>query len=390
MNFTSSKMRELFSIDQRTPGMADLSKISVGLSDLINLGLGELDFNTPEHIKEAAKRAIDEDITRYTTVEGLLELREAIIDKFSKKGVDYDAKSDVLVTSGASEAMTCAIFSVADPGDEFILTDPCYTPFLTKVRMAGAIPIQVKVREERDFRIDPNDIEKKITRKTKALVIVTPDNPTGAVLTRDDTEAIADLAKQHDLLVISDELYGYAYDGGEVCTMASFMGMKDRTITLDGASKIYAMTGWRVGWLLANKDIIRVATRLHSTYTYTVNSVAQMAAIAALTGPQDAVWKIAAELEKRRDLLVGGLNNLKGVRCKKPRGGYYAYPNVDGTGLSSYDFAKYVLEKAHVYVYPADSFGKGGEGYLRVGFLRSRKELQEALNRVSNLPLFKV
>jgi aspartate/methionine/tyrosine aminotransferase len=389
MIFTSSKMRELFSTTQRTPGIEDLSKISVGMSDLINLGLGELDFNTPNHIKKAAKKAINEEITRYTPVEGLLELRKAISKKYSEKGVDYDANSEVLITSGASEAMTCAIFSIVDSGDEFILTDLCYTPFVTKIRMAGGVPIQVKVKEERDFRIDPEDIEKKITRRTKAIVIISPDNPTGAVLTRDDTEAIAELAKQYDLLVISDELYGYAYDGGEVFTISSIPEMKDRTITIDGVSKVYAMTGWRVGWLLANKDIIRIATRLHSLYTYTVNSIAQMAAIAALTGPQDSVRKMALELEKRRNLLVEGLNSLKGVRCRKPLGGYYAYPNVNGTGMSSFDFAKYVLEKAHVLIYPANAFGKGGEGYLRAGFLRSREEIQEALNRIYSLPLLR-
>lgn len=381
-NYVSSISKEMSAASY--PEIAQLRKMTTGMTDLIDLGLGDSNLDTPEHIKEAGKQAIDHNKSHYTAVPGLPELRKAVAGKFAKIGVSYDPQTEVVVLPGAIAGLPLAMLSVLNRGDEVIMSDPCFSPYVGSIMLAGGKVVHVPLKEERDFRMDPADIRNKVTSKTKLIVIVSPDNPSGAVLTEEDVKSIAEIARENDLLVMSDQLYGdLMFDGRKNPTIACLPGMRDRTITLDGASKTYAMTGWRVGWMLANAQIVSAVVGFHSLFAYTANTMAQYGAIAALTGSQKPVQDMAREFQDRRDVLVNGLNQIRGVSCKKSGGGYYVFPSVRGTGMSSFEFAKRTLEKAHVLVYPATAFGKGGEGYLRVGFIsQTKNSIKEAVDRM--------
>jgi aminotransferase len=351
----------------------------------INLGYGEVDFDTPEYIREAAKKALDEGFTRYVIpIEGFADLREAIAEKLSREnGVDVNPDKEVLVTTGVQEGINLVMQTLLNEGDEVILADPCYMSYPQAIRYAGGIPVFVQVKEERDFRIDPEDVEDKVTSRTKLLVLVSPDNPTGAVLPKDDLEAIAEIALRHDLIVVSDEIYEkFIFGDHRHYSIASLPEMKERSIILNGFSKAYAMTGWRVGYIAADESCMEPIKRLHSNLVICANSIAQKAALAALTGPQHYVEEFRKEFERRMNLAVNGLNRIHGIKRNKPGGSFYIFPNVKSFKISSFQLAKHVAKDVKVLLYPGTAFGKGGEGYLRLSLTTSQDNIKEALVRI--------
>lgn len=369
--------------------IAEVRKCIEGLTDVINLGYGEPDFPTPKHIREAAKKAIDEGFTHYVLPpEGLNELRNAIAEKVSSKnGFDVDPSTEIMVTAGVQEAINVAMLSIVEPGDEVIVADPYYYSHPLAVIFGDGTPIYIELRENRDFRLDPDDIEKKVTSKTKAIVLIDPNCPTGSLLTKEDLSAIAEIANRHGLLVVTDEVYEeLVYDGARHHSIASFPGMKERTISTFGFSKSYAMTGWRVGYTVASQSLMKALKEVHAQLTICVNSISQKAALAALTGSQECVEEMRRKYESRRNLLVAGLNRL-GIACKPPQGSFYVYANMSRYNLSSTEFAKLLARDAKVLGYPGTAFSrnKSGEKYIRFSLTASEEKLKEALERIQSV-----
>jgi len=362
-----------------------MKKIKEGLPDALNLatGIWPPEFTLPEHITEACKKVIDKkpDYRPF----GLPELRRAIAEKLEKEnGIEVDPDKQVLITTGGMEAIYLVFLTFVDLGDEVTMGDPGY--FLTHeadVLMAGGRVLQIPVREERNFELDPGNLEKRLTRNTKIISIISPENPTGAVMKKDDLEVIAEVAKRHDLIVLSNEIYEkLVYDGRANISIASFPGMEDRTLTINGFSKSYDLHGHRVGYIVGPESAIRKMMDIQYHTTFSVNDVGQYAALAALTGPQNWIVEAVKEFERRRDLFVKKLNQIEGIKCQMPDGAMYAFPNVKAFGLTSFELSKYLLEKAHVWVHRGTYFGPNGEGYLRICFLRSIDVLLEALDRM--------
>lgn len=369
------------------PGLRrEVFSMAAGMKDVIALGRGDPDFPTPPHIIAAAKRALDDGYTHYTPWTGLLELREAIADKLAKEnGIQVDPASEVVVTSGAQEAVFLVLQLLLDPGDEILMPDPHYTAYDSGIALAGGklVPIPTFERDNFDVRLD--EIEKRITQRTKALVLVTPQNPTGSVATLRTVEGIAALAKKHDFLVISDELYEkYIYDGSIHYSIASFPGMRERTITINGFSKTYRMTGWRVGYVAAPNDFVAVLAELKYTLSICAPAVSQMAALAALKGPQDSVQEVVAILDERRRFMMSAFDEM-GLTYGQPQSGFVIFVNITSTGLSSIDFCRRILQEAHVQIFPGNLYGEYGEGYVRTSILAPREQLQEAANRMKKV-----
>jgi aminotransferase len=363
------------------------AKEVAGEEGVIDMSSGDPDFDTPMHIREAAKKAIDEGFTHYAGYPaGLPELLDAIAEKLQRdNGIDVDSKKEILTVAGGHSGIVITMETLINPGDEVIIPDPHFYPISRAVKYAGGKPVFVNVRDERDYRPDPVDIEKKITDKTKMIVLVSPNNPTGSVLTKEDLEAISEIAKKHDLIVFSDEVYeAFVFDGRKHYSIASLPGMKERTIVLNGLIKTYAMTGWRVAYLVADEKYMRHMKALHSQWTVCVNTIAQKAAIAALNGPQDFPKKMCKEYEIRRNIMVEEFNKMPGIFCRKPWGTFYVYPKISGTGMSSLEFAKYIAKEAKVLFQPASGYGDGGEGYLRTATTLPREKLKEGLERVKS------
>jgi aspartate aminotransferase len=351
--------------------------------DIIHLEIGEPDFDTPSNVRDAAKRALDEGLTHYPPFAGLPELRAAIAeDATTRKGFPVDP-SQVFVTVGGKGVMVYAILALVDPGDEVIVPDPGYPIYESLTRFVGATPIPIPIRMEQDFRLDVDELAALITPRTRLLVLNSPANPTGGVLTRGDLERIAELAKRHDLAVLSDEIYArILYDGAEHVSIASLPGMKQRTVVLDGLSKTYAMTGWRLGYAI-------VPPALRDAYgTLVINTIsgatafAQAGAIEALRGPQDEVEAMVEEFRARRDLVVDGLAAIPGVRCHRPQGAFYVFPEVSGTGFTGAELADRLLHEAGVCVLAGTAFGDVGEAHIRISYANSRENLAEALRRI--------
>lgn len=351
--------------------------------DVLSLSAGRPDFDTPTYIKEAAKRALDEGYTSYTQSSGLPELREAIADKLAKEnGIEFDPRSEIVVTVGAKEAVFAAILVNINRGDEVLITDPIYPGYVPCVRFAEGIPVALPVKEENDFRISCEDVESALTPRTKMLIINSPNNPTGAVFTKADLEAIADLARARDLLVLSDEIYEKIIYDAEHYSIASFPGMKDRTITVNGFSKTYAMTGWRIGYLATGKELVRRIMLMHSNSVTCACSFAQKAATVALKGPQREVEEMVREYRRRRDLIINELAKMSDITCKTPKGSFYAFPNISQLGKSSQEIAQFLLDSARVATVPGSAFGKEGEGHLRLSFASAYEDIKQALERM--------
>jgi len=350
---------------------------------IIHLQIGEPDFDTPAHVREAAKQALDEGATHYAPFPGIPALREAIAaDVTARKGFPAEA-SQVFVTVGGKGVMLYAILGLIDPGDEVVVPDPGYPIYESLTRFVGATPVPIPIRMEHDFRLDVDELASIITPRTRMLIVNSPANPTGGVLTRGDLTRIAELAVRHDLWVLTDEIYGrILYDGAEHVSLASLPGMAERTIVLDGFSKTFAMTGWRLGYAVVPPSLIPTYSQLVINTISCAPTFAQVGAVAALTGPQDDVDAMVVEFKARRDLVVAGLNRIPGVRCAKPAGAFYAFPSVAGTGVSGADMAERLLHEAGVCVLAGTAFGDVGTDHIRISYANSRENLVEALARI--------
>jgi aspartate/methionine/tyrosine aminotransferase len=352
--------------------------------EIIHLEIGEPDFDTPKNIKDAAVKALYAGYTHYVPAAGIPELREAIAEYISKtRKIPVDPE-EVVVTPGAKPIMFFAILACVDRGEEVLYPNPGFPIYESMINFVGAKPVPIPLLEENAFRLDHEYVKEKITKKTKMIILNSPENPTGGVLTKEDLKVIADcIANRDDVLVLSDEIYSRIIYEGTHESIASLPGMRQKTIILDGFSKTYAMTGWRLGYGVMRKDIAEKITQLMINSNSCTCAFTQMAGVEALKGPQDSVEKMVAEFRKRREVIVSGLNNIKGITCKKPKGAFYVFPNIKGIGKKSKEFSDYLLNEAGVAVLPGTSFGKYGEGYLRISFANSVENIKKALDRIS-------
>jgi len=350
---------------------------------IVHLEIGEPDFDTPKNIREAGIKAINAGYTHYGPSAGIPELREVIAQYISKtRGVKADP-DEVVVTPGAKPIMFFTILACVNPGDEVLYPNPGFPIYESVVNFVGAKPVPIPLKEENDFRLDPEYVKGKITKKTKMIILNSPENPTGGVLTREDLKVIADcIADRDDVQVLSDEIYSRLIYEGKDESIASLPGMKDKTIILDGFSKTYAMTGWRLGYGVMRKDLAQKVAQLMTNSNSCTCTFTQIAGIEALKGPQDEVEMMVGEFKRRREVIVSGLNNIKGITCKKPRGAFYVFPNITRTGMDCRKLGDYLLNDAGVAVLPGTSFGKYGEGYLRLSFANSIENIKKALDRI--------
>ena len=352
--------------------------------DVIHLHLGEPDFDTPPNIVEAAARALADGQTHYAPPPGVPIFREAIAADFSRRrGVEV-SPDRVVVTPGAKPIMAYLMMALVGPGDEVIVPDPGFPIYESMTRFMGATPVPIPLRPERDFRLDLDELRSLITPRTRLLVFNSPQNPTGAVMTRSDIEGVAAIAMAHDLVVLADEIYSRILYEGEHVSILTVEGMEERTVVLDGLSKTYAMTGWRLGWGILPKPLVPVFERLLINTVSCTATYAQFAGAEALNGPQDAVEVMVRELRARRELIVAGLNALPGVTAPMPHGAFYAFPDVSGTGLTGRTFADRILTEAGVSVLSGTAFGQQGIGSLRVSYANSQENLRQALTRISD------
>ena len=351
--------------------------------DVIHLEIGEPDFDTPRNISEAASRALlDEGMTHYTPATGIAPLREAIAAEVrARKGIEATPEQ-VIVTPGAKPIMFYAMLALLQEGDEAIYPNPGFPIYESMIAFAGAKPVAAPLREENEFRMDVAEVTSLVTDRTRLLVLNSPQNPTGSVLTDADLHALADLAVEHDLVVLTDEIYGRLQYDGEPLSIASLPGMAERTITLDGFSKTYAMTGWRLGYAVVPPALVPVYSRLIINSVSCTNAFAQAGGVEALRGPQDAADAMREEFRARRSLIVDGLNAIDGVRCVMPHGAFYAFPNVSSFGPSSAEIADHLLYDAGVSCLAGTAFGRHGEGYLRLSYANSREKIAAALERI--------
>jgi aspartate aminotransferase len=353
--------------------------------DIIHLEIGEPDFDTPPNIIAAAHRALDEGWTHYGPPLGLPALREAIAaDARLRKG--FDAQADnVVVTPGAKPIMYYALLALVEQGDEVIYPDPGFPIYESMTRYAGGTAVPIPMREENDFRLDVDELRGLVTDRTKMIIFNSPHNPTGSLLTAGDIEAIADIARERDIIVLADEIYGRSVHDGEFHSIAALPGMPERTIILDGFSKTYAMTGWRLGYAILPPELVTPFSKMIINSVSCTSSFSQVAAVEALTGPQDAVGEMVAEFRARRDLVVAGLNEIPGVRCRMPAGAFYVFPNIGGTGLDGAEFANRMLHEAGVCVLAGTAFGQVARDHVRISYANSQENLRRALERMAEL-----
>jgi aspartate/methionine/tyrosine aminotransferase len=352
---------------------------------IIHLQIGEPDFDTPANVRAAAKAALDAGATHYPPFAGIPALREAIAaDASARKGFPVEP-FQVFVTVGGKGVMLYAILGLVDPGDEILVPDPGYPIYESLTRFVGATPVPVPIKMENDFRIDLDELASLVTPKTRMLVINSPANPTGGVLTRADLEAIAELAIRHDLVVLADEIYGrILYDGEEHVSIASLPGMAERTIVLDGFSKTFAMTGWRLGYAIVPPSLIKMYGQLVINTISCAPTFAQIGAVEALRGPQGPIDDMVKEFRARRDLVVDGLNAIPGIRSLRPKGAFYAFPEISGTGLTGADMANRLLNEVGVCVLAGTAFGGIGTDHIRISYANSRENLTKALGRIGD------
>ena len=352
------------------------------MSSVISLGVGEPDFVTPWHIRESCVYSLEKGYTMYTSNFGLLELRTEIArDLMGNYGVEYNPRNQVLVTVGVSEALDLAMRAILEPGDEVIIAEPCYVSYQPCTIMAGGVPVTIETKVEDGFRLKAADIEKHLTNKTKALLLCYPNNPTGAIMDLQGAREIAELARKHDIFVISDEIYAHlTYEGKHVC-MASFPGMAERTLILNGFSKAYAMTGWRLGYAAGPAEIIAAMTKIHQYTMLCAPITAQKAAIEALRNGARERTRMVEQYDQRRRLIVDGFNKI-GLACREPLGAFYAFPSIREMGMSSEAFCEALLKEEKVAVVPGNAFGPSGEGFIRCSYASSIENIKEALVRI--------
>jgi aspartate aminotransferase len=349
---------------------------------VVHLEIGEPDFDTAPHVVAAAGEALAAGYTHYGPSAGLPQAREAIARYVARtRGIDVDPEA-VVVTPGAKPVLFFTILATVDEGDEVLLPDPGFPIYESVVRYVGATPVPLPLSQGRDFRFDPDDLRRRVNDRTRLIILNSPHNPTGGVLTPSDLAAVAEVAVARDLWVLSDEIYSRLLYEGEHHSVAALPGMAERTVLLDGFSKTYAMTGWRLGYGVAPPSLVPALTRLQTNVTSCTAGFVQLAGVAALEGPQDGVEAMRAEFRRRRDLIVGALNEIPGVRCLSPGGAFYAFPRVEVPGLTSKAVADSLLEVEGVAVLAGTAFGPQGEGFLRLSFANSQEELREGVARI--------
>lgn len=353
--------------------------------DVVEFAGGDPDFPTPAHIVEAAYAAMRAGDTHYVASRGIPELREALAAKLERdNGLSYDPAREILVTPSGKHALFCATMALLDTGDEAVILDPSWVTYEACVRLAGATPVSVPLSVDDNFRITPETLARAGSPRTKMLIVNSPNNPTGRVLDAEEMQAIVAFAHERNAVVVADEMYEkIIYDGRTHVSLATLPGMRERTLTLNGFSKAYAMTGWRLGYIAGPADMIGQLLKVLEQSVSCATSFVQRGGVAALTGPQDCVAAMAAEYKARRDLIVDGLNRLPGVRCHLPEGAFYAFPDIRGTGMSSAEFAEFAITEAHVALTAGDAFGACGEGHVRLSFATARERIVEGLERLA-------
>jgi len=363
-------------------GIRKFFDLASGMKGVISLGVGEPDFVTPWHIREAGVYSLEKGYTNYTSNCGLEELRREIsrylYERFQLK---YDYSREIIVTVGASEAIDIALRCVLEPGDEVIIPEPCFVSYKPCTIMAGGVPKIISTKEADHFKLMPGDLEKAVTPRSKVLLLSYPNNPTGAVMTAQELQAVAEVVEKHDLLVIADEIYSELTYDGEHVSFASLPGMQERTVLVNGFSKSFAMTGWRIGYAAAPEEIAAAMLKIHQYTIMCAPIMGQMAAIEALKNGEGEIKRMAGQYDQRRHLIVNGLNQI-GLSCFEPKGAFYAFPSIKSTGMSSQEFCAQLLKEEKVAVVPGDAFGQCGEGYIRCSYAASVEQITEALGRM--------
>jgi len=359
-------------------------ELSAGMKNVIHLEQGEPDFTTPEHILNAAIEAIRGGCTHYTAMDGTMELREAIAKKLEEdNGIDFDPQTEVTVTSGSQEAMLIAAQSFLNRGDEALILDPYYPACHEDTLLAEAKPVPVPLDEKKGYSVETEALENKITEKTRMIWLCNPSNPTGHVFSKEDLEVIAEVAKRHDLIVFADEVYEkIVYDGVRHVSIGSLPSMDDRTVTVNGFSKAYAMTGWRIGYVAAEKKLSTTLRKLHYYATLCPNAISQKAAFAALTGPQGCVKEMVTEYNRRREVVLHELDRIASLFYTIPKGAFYVFPDFSSFEKSDEIFAAFLLKEAGVVTAPGSGFGKTGEGHLRISYSISHEQVKEGMDRI--------
>ena len=375
-DFTSDKVKKL-----KPSGIRKFFDIASTMEDCISLGVGEPDFDTPWHITEEGIYSLEQGRTFYTSNQGLIELRKEIA-KWNKRKYNISYSIDeVLVTVGGSEGIDVALRGCINPGDEVIILEPSYVCYEPDVLLAGGVPIKIQLKNENEFRLTPEQLESAITDKTKIVILNYPNNPTGAIMDKDDLEKIASIIIKHDLLVVSDEIYSELTYVGKHVSIASIEGMRERTIVINGFSKSYSMTGWRLGYVLAPKQIMDQIKKIHQFVVMSAPTPSQYAAIEALKHGDEDIENMKKEYDRRRKYLLSEFNRL-GLPCFEPRGAFYCFPYIGKYGMTSEEFATDLLNKKHVVVVPGTAFGDSGEGFVRISYAYSLDALKEAIKRI--------
>ncbi len=376
-NLVSQRVNQI-----RPSGIRQFFDLLASMEGVISLGIGEPDYTTPWHIREAAIYALEKGYTMYTSNLGMPELRQEL-SRYLKNNynLDYDPDGELLITVGVSEGLDLAMRALLNPGDEVIMPDPCYVSYPACVTLAGGTPVMVPTYQEDNFEISPTDIEARVTNKTKIILIGYPANPTGAVMGKEKLLQIAEVARRHQLLVIYDEIYAKLVYGVKHTCFATLPGMKERTILLSGFSKAYAMTGWRIGYAAANKEIIAAMTKIHQYTLLCAPIMTQIAAIEALKSGEASTTEMVNDYNRRRLVMVKGLNEI-GLPCFEPRGAFYAFPSIKSTGMTSREFSERLLLEEKVAVVPGTAFGQCGEGNVRCCYATSLADIEEALSRM--------
>jgi aspartate/methionine/tyrosine aminotransferase len=366
-----SGIRRFFAAAQETP-------------DVINLSVGEPDFTPPRHVLEAGWKAALEGKTHYAPTNGIPELREALAQKaYDDYGLTYDSNSEILVTAGGTEAIFLALMGLVNPGDEVLIPDPGFVCYKPCVLLAGGVPVSIPLLEENDFKPSIDDVMSLITKKSRVMILNYPNNPTGAVLSYGDVAALAKIAVERDLIVISDEVYEkIVYEDAEHFCLATFPGMQERTLVINSFSKTYAMTGLRIGYIYGPKELISPLWLVHQYLITCINSLSQYAALAALEGPQNFVKDMIREFDRRRVLVNKRLNEIEGFKCKLPKGAFYIFPSIKDFNMSSEELTDFLVREAYVTTVPGSAFGDQGEGFIRISYAAAYEQLEEALSRI--------
>jgi aminotransferase len=363
-------------------GIRKFFDISASMKDVISLGIGEPDFTTPEPILQAGIRSLQRGETHYTSNYGIIELRRALSSHLEKRyGVHYAPENEIIITVGGSEALNLSAIALLNPGDEVLIPSPCFVSYQAAVILAGGVAVEVPCRMENNFDVDPDQLRAAISPRTKAILIGFPNNPTGAVASRENLLEVAKMAEEHDLVVVSDEIYDRLVYGVKHVCFPSLPGMHDRTLLLGGWSKDYAMTGWRIGFAAGPESLIKGLVRVHQYLVMSAPTMSQAAALEALTSAEPYVEQMVAEYDRRRKLIVSGLNQI-GLPTFEPKGAFYAFPKVSVSGLDDETFCNRLLQEEHVAIVPGNSFGMGGEGFARCSYATGYDQLEEALERI--------